>query len=361
MVVTGATPIAWPYPIGKLNEPWTSADKEAWRKRADQVQRSYQEEVLDKLNAIYSGAGLSSTFDLLKYGSLSQNPDRYPLYLLRTKPDCWDAKKPSVLVTGGVHGYETSGVQGALLFIEEALSKPHPGDFASKFNFVIAPCVSPWGYEAIQRWAITTTDVNRSFLEKGDKSKAEDAENGRGEGRTEESAQLMDFIDASVPGGRGAFKVHLDLHETTDTDATEFRPAKKSKDGLVHDRHHPEESIPVGFYLVGDSEVPHETRSPFMRAILKRVSEVTKICEDREILGMPIETEDGKLGGEGKPIGVLYAPVKKLALCAGQTDAAYAVTTEVYPDVDGVTGEECNRAQYHAVLGALEYYAGVCM
>ena len=24
----------------------------------------------------------------------------------------WDATKPTILVTGGVHGYETSGVQG---------------------------------------------------------------------------------------------------------------------------------------------------------------------------------------------------------------------------------------------------------
>lgn len=34
----------------------------------------------------------------------------------------WAPDKPSVLVTGGVHGYETSGVQGALQFIDTAMS-----------------------------------------------------------------------------------------------------------------------------------------------------------------------------------------------------------------------------------------------
>jgi hypothetical protein len=43
---------------------------------------------------------------------------------------------------------------------------------------------------------------------------------------------------------------HIDLHETTDTDASEFRPAKASRDGVT-----PATSgIPDGYYLVGNSE-----------------------------------------------------------------------------------------------------------
>ena len=45
-----------------------------------------------------------------------------------------------MLITGGVHGYEMSGVQGAILFLQtKAL------EYASKYNIVVAPCVSPWG------------------------------------------------------------------------------------------------------------------------------------------------------------------------------------------------------------------------
>ena len=57
---------------------------------------------------------LREAFDVEQYGALSQDPDRYPLYVIKTKR--WDQTKPSALVTGGVHGYETSGVQGALEF-----------------------------------------------------------------------------------------------------------------------------------------------------------------------------------------------------------------------------------------------------
>ena len=48
---------------------------------------------------------------------------------------------------GGVHGHETSGVQGALLFLETEAAR-----LSAQINVVVAPCVSPWGYEHIQRW-----------------------------------------------------------------------------------------------------------------------------------------------------------------------------------------------------------------
>ncbi|MCV5245409.1 DUF2817 domain-containing protein, partial [Escherichia coli] len=66
--------------------------------------------------------------------------------------------KPIVLVTGGVHGYETSGVHGALKFV--ATEAEH---YAEHFNIVVAPCVSPWGYEVINRWNPNAIDPNRSF------------------------------------------------------------------------------------------------------------------------------------------------------------------------------------------------------
>lgn len=44
--------------------------------------------------------------------------------------------------------------------------------------------------------------------------------------------------------------VHIDLHETTDTDESEFMPAKSARDGVAHE----EGEIPDGIYLVGNSE-----------------------------------------------------------------------------------------------------------
>merc|ERR1711871_40481 len=94
-----------------------------------------------------------------------------------------------------------------------------------------------WGYECIQRWTAKAIDPNRSFF-----PAAEDCP-------TEETAALVKLV-ASL--GVTQWTMHIDLHETTDTDDTEFRPAKASRDGaeLV------DSGIPDGFYLVGDTASP---------------------------------------------------------------------------------------------------------
>ena len=82
------------------------------------------------------------------------------------------------------------------------------------FNIAVCPCVSPWGYECIQRWNPKTVDPNRSYV---------------ADSPAEECALVMDLVASlSVP----QWTCHLDLHETTDTDLLEFMPAKASRDGL---------------------------------------------------------------------------------------------------------------------------------
>lgn len=51
---------------------------------------------------------MRETFDVEQYGALSMDEDRYPLFCLKTK--FWAEDKMNLFVTGGVHGYETSGV-----------------------------------------------------------------------------------------------------------------------------------------------------------------------------------------------------------------------------------------------------------
>ena len=51
---------------------------------------------------------MKDAFDVQQYGALSIDVDRYPLFSLSTKD--WSTEKKNILVTGGVHGYETSGV-----------------------------------------------------------------------------------------------------------------------------------------------------------------------------------------------------------------------------------------------------------
>lgn len=47
----------------------------------------------------------------------------------------------------------------------------------------------------------------------------------------EETHLLMTFVKSL---GVAQWSMHLDLHETTDSDLYEFRPAKASRDGVRH-------------------------------------------------------------------------------------------------------------------------------
>ena len=294
------------YPIGTPGQPWGEAERKAWCEQRD-VKRSYQDEVVKKIDA------LRERFDVEQYGALSYDEARFPLFCIKTRN--WDAAKPVVLVTGGVHGYETSGVHGALKFVDTQAER-----YAEHFNIVVAPCVSPWGYEVINRWNPNAIDPNRSFYANSP---------------AEESANLIKLV-ATL----GDVLMHIDLHETTDSDETEFRPALAARDGLEYI----EGMIPDGFYTVGDTENP---QPEFQKAVIESVAKVTHIApaDDKgEIISSPVVQ-----------FGVINYPMVKLGLCGGVTNCTYGTTTEVYPDSPKVTDEECNDAQVAAVVGGLDY------
>jgi len=90
------------YPIGREGQKWNEEEFKAWAAAQGIKKRSYKDEVLDKISL------LKDDFDVEQYGALSVDKERYPLMSIKTRN--WDQNKPNILVTGGVHGYETSGV-----------------------------------------------------------------------------------------------------------------------------------------------------------------------------------------------------------------------------------------------------------
>ncbi|SDZ79648.1 M14 family metallopeptidase [Microbulbifer marinus] len=295
------------YPIGTPGTPWGEAERAEWLSRQAR-QRSYESEVLSAIE------GLRPRFDVEEYGRLEYGDERFPLLAIRSRD--WRDDLPVVLVTGGVHGYETSGVHGALQFVDQ-----HAADYAGRVNLLVAPCVSPWGYERIHRWNPNAIDPNRSFRE---------------DSPAEESAALLRLV-APV---RDRVLMHIDLHETTDTDETEFRPALAARDGKPFTPG----GIPDGFYLVDDSENP---QPEFLQAVIAAVEKVTHIApadDNNEIIGSPVVAR-----------GVIQYPLKQLGLCASITNAPYKTTTEVYPDSPRATPEQCNEAQAVAVCAAIDY------
>jgi len=297
-----------PYPVGTPGQPWGVAEKAEWRAR-QRKQRSYADEVVSVIDQ------LRGDFDVERYGELDYASDgTYPLFALRSRD--WSDVLPVVLVSGGVHGYETSGVHGALRFLQRDAK-----GYAGKANLLVVPCISPWAYERIHRWNPEALDPNRNF---------------RANSPAGESAALMRLVAPL----RGRFLVHIDLHETTDSDESEFRPALAARDGKPFEPG----TIPDGFYLCADSARPQPA---FQQAINAEVAKVTHIAPadpDGTIIGSPVVAP-----------GVIEYDYTPLGLCAGVTDARYVTTTEVYPDSPRATPEQCNRAQAAAVRAAIDF------
>lgn len=300
------------YPIGTPGQAWGDAERAQWRTRQVR-QRSYADDVLSAVDA------LRDRFDVVPYGEVAyadaQHPaERFPLWAIRSRD--WQAGRPNVLVTGGVHGYETSGVLGALRFVEA-----HAANYAGQVNFLVVPCVSPWAYERIQRWNFDALDPNRCF---------------RADSPAQESAALLRLIAPL----RGQFAAHMDLHETTDTDESEYRPAVAARDGKPFEP----SRIPDGFYAVDDTANPQPA---FHQAILAAVEQVTHIApadETNEIIGSPLVAP-----------GVIRYAMTALGLCASISGARYTCTTEVYPDSPRATPAQCVAAQVAAVCAAVEF------
>ncbi len=307
-------PPTTPYPIGTPGTPWGAAEKSAWLAR-QAIRRSYDAEVVAPLKA-----AVPARAELLQYGVLDYTRlglPSYPLHALRSRD--WNPERPTVLVSGGVHGYETSGVQGALQWIATEFDR-----HAGSVNLLVLPCLSPWGYETINRWNPDALDPNRQF---------------RDPSPAAESALAMACVAANAP----RVDLHVDLHETTDTDNSEFGPAKAARDGKTFDWH----AIPDGFYLVGDTERP---APEFQRALVAAVREVTHIADADEhgcFIGTPMEQP-----------GVINYAKRELGLCGGMTGARFVTTTEVYPDSPTATPAQCNQAQAVTVTAAIAYLLG---
>lgn len=295
------------YPIGRKGQPWGQAEKQQWFE-IQRIKRSYADEVLLRLDSVID------THESYQYGALPIDTARYPVFALC--PTTKNSELPDVLITGGVHGYETSGVQGAIDFACEDMKH-----YVNKANIYLLPCISPWGYETINRWGPNAVDPNRSFY------------SGSASHEAQLAIQCVDKLGVKPV-------MHIDLHETTDTDNSEFRPALAARDGI----HQNVWQIPDGFYTVADTQ---NLQLSFQKAIIDQVKQVTHIApadEENKIIGVEISSE-----------GVIDYDKSVLHLCGRMTQAEYVSTTEVYPDSPSTNAKECNLAQVTAIKAAIDF------
>jgi Succinylglutamate desuccinylase / Aspartoacylase family len=87
----------------------------------------------------------------VRYGAAS-----WPILCVRSTR--WEAGRPTVLISGGVHGDEEAGVHAALAFLAEGQF-----EFDGVLQFVVFPCVNPSGFDADTLETASGANLNRLF------------------------------------------------------------------------------------------------------------------------------------------------------------------------------------------------------
>lgn len=128
---------------------------------------------------------------------------------------------------------------------------------AGRCNLPIAPCVSPWAHERVQRWNVDAPDPNRSFKSKG---------------KIEESGALTALVRAPDVS---RWKFRSDLCEPTDPDGSEFIPTKAAAAGETV--YGPDE-VPDGFCLVVDAA---KVQLPLQETVRDAVRKMIPHCSCR--------------------------------------------------------------------------------
>ena len=119
-----------------------------------------------------------------------------------------DSSKPTILIDGGMHGYnEWRCCYWVRDFASELVSptnKAHSMAMAklrSKFHFIIIPCLNPHGYINNVRWNFNEVDINRNFDSDWAAYGPEDGWGGKGSSAFSEveSTLIKNLIDMHKP------------------------------------------------------------------------------------------------------------------------------------------------------------------
>ncbi|MCB9973330.1 MAG: succinylglutamate desuccinylase/aspartoacylase family protein [Rhodospirillales bacterium] len=306
---------------GQVSE-WFSAMMNTGRKR------NY-DEVKARLQALPA-----NTHTLETYGDLSVDLDRYPLMCVSVGD--FENGKPNILITGGVHGYEPSGIEAALRFLEtEAMP------LSEKFNFKVYPCLSPWAFEYDHRWNNQAEDPNRLFSKDLNFLAGINGQPGR-VARIDECQNFMDSMEQSGISFAGA----IDLHETPDRDVF-LRQERADRFGTPLGDDY--QIIPQGFYLIlttpgQEQDIWDELK--FGRHIISGVKGVSPIAPEEIVLNKK---------NQG---GIIFSPPSEGTLRSYLSNhAGNVAVTEVYPDHPEMNPDTAVATQIAAVHALLDYLA----
>ncbi len=306
----------------KLAQGWDEAQVRDWH--ADVIAAGKTRDYGDIVSRIT--ALPANTHNVETYAALSHGHSLYRITIGNVKNG-----NPNILITGGIHGYEPSGIEASLNFARHVAPR-----LTREFNFAIYPCISPWAYEYNQRWNAQGEDPNRLFTRTPPEDKS-------GTYRVHDIEECRHFMNAIESHGV-YFDRAIDLHETSDMDIT-LRVDRANSFGsdLAPDYRH----IPQGFYLiVSEMATAGDTAQQLLYAqsIVNEVGMVSPIAPDK------------KISGKSNLCGVVQLEqTEGMIRTYLSRHARLVAVTEVYPDHPDMGLEKSVEAQLAALRGATNH------
>lgn len=147
-------------------------------------------------------------------------------------------KRPSlgpIYLSGGIHGDEPAGVWAALEFFQRFPDLPA---VYQRFNYMVLPCINPYGFEHNSRQNHDRVDLNRQF-------------------RNPDPPEEVLFVQSAVGGTK--YRIAMEFHEDIDTPA---------------------------FYLY---ELVQSEEPSWGRKIIDRIRLQTEVNDQEQIEGMPAD------------------------------------------------------------------------
>jgi hypothetical protein len=105
---------------------------------------------------VESKVGLLHGYNVERIASVTYGDATWPILCVRSAR--WSVGRPTVLISGGVHGDEPAGVHAALAFLATAQR-----EFDEVVQFAVFPCVNPSGFDADTLETASGANLNRLF------------------------------------------------------------------------------------------------------------------------------------------------------------------------------------------------------
>lgn len=299
-------------------EPWGKAEISAWFEKTNQKPvRSYVDDVVRPLSVLPS-----NLFQLERYGDITVGGNSFSLKRV-TVGDLTNGN-PNILITAGVHGCEPSGTRAAIDFLQTDSQR-----LSAQFNFVVYPCINPWGYQYDHRWNADAEDINRLFIS-GVASDQTTAENA--------------FFMHSLSQIPMKFDVALDWHEILNRDV-DLRVLRHERFGAPLALDYRE--IPNGSYIMlSEPDAIEDKKSllDFGNAVISSIAESSPIASDKKVAGV------NNQGGV-----TICDPNEGLMRTYLGNHAERVCVVEINPDRPGMTPQRSMEAQKQSVYGAMRF------